>query len=334
MGAGVLRFGVLSTEKIGRRTIIPAMKAAERVEVAAIASRDAARAANAARELGIPRSYGSYEALLDDPAVDAVYIPLPNTLHGEWTIRAARKKKHVLCEKPLAVTAAEARRMVEACRAAGVRLMEAFQYRHHPAFHKAQELIASGAIGELRLMRGAFAFPLNYEDNSNLRWRKDVEGGSLMDVGCYCVNAFRALAGREPIAAQAAMNIRLDTDVDSEMAGQVVFGGGLIGQFYSGFRQRPFNHLAAYGAKGSLELPTGVSASVKEPKLLIAQTEDEEQTLSFEPADQYRLQVEHFARVVLEGEVPRLSDDDGVANMRVIEALFEAARSGRRVELK
>jgi len=330
----VLRFGVLSTAKIARTTVIPAIQAAARAEVLAIASRSAERAAEAARALKIPRAHGSYEALLNDPDIDAVYISLPNTLHCEWTIRAAEKKKHVLCEKPLAVDAAEAQRMVQACRANAVRLMEAFQCRHHPAIREALRLAAEGQIGALRLMRGSFAFPLNYADTANLRWRKDVEGGSLMDVGCYCVHMFRAFAGREPVAVSAAMNIRPDTGVDSETAGQMMFEGGLIGQFYCGFRQASFNHLAAYGESGLIELPTGVSSSPQAPKALQVQTRDREWTVNFTPVNHYQLQVEHFAQVVLDGEPPRLADDDGVANMRVIEAIRESARCGRTVEVK
>ena len=192
----VLRIGILSTANIATAKVIPGMRRAERVEVVAIASRDAARSRAVADRLGIPTAHGSYEALLADPDVDAVYIPLPNHLHAEWTIAAARAGKHVLCEKPLAMTAADAERMVEACRTAGVHLMEAFMYRLHPSWLAARELVASGRIGRLVAVQSWFSF-FN-DDPANIRNVQAFGGGALFDIGCYAVNLSRMLFGAEP----------------------------------------------------------------------------------------------------------------------------------------
>src|SRR5688572_4269027 len=199
----VLRMGILSTANIATVKVIPGMRRAERVDVVAIASRDAARSRAVADRLGIPTAHGSYEGLLADPDVDAVYIPLPNHLHAEWTIAAARAGKHVLCEKPLAMTAADAERMVEACRAAGVLFMEAFMYRLHPSWLAARELVASGRIGRLVAVQTWFSF-FN-DDPANIRNVQAFGGGALFDIGCYAVNLSRMLFDAEPDRVAAAV---------------------------------------------------------------------------------------------------------------------------------
>ena len=183
MGRDKLRFGVLSTANIGRAAVNPAIQAARNAELVAVASRDGERAREFAAQGAIPRHHGSYEALLDDPEIDALYIPLPNSLHREWAIRAAEKGKHVLCEKPLALTAAEGREMAAAADAHRVKLMEAFMYRFHPRTEKVIELVRGGRIGELRAIRSAFTFRLTRPDN--IRLKPELGGGALMDVGCY-----------------------------------------------------------------------------------------------------------------------------------------------------
>jgi len=201
MNGGVVRWGILSTANIGVRKVIPATQKAERCEVVAIASRDGERAARTAAELGIPRAHEGYEALLADPDVDAVYIPLPNSEHAAWTIAAARAGKHVLCEKPLAMTAAEAEEMVRACANEGVLLMEAFMYRLHPSWESVRELVASGRIGRLRAVQSWFSF-FN-DDPGNIRNVPELGGGALYDIGCYCINLSRMLFGSEPTGIEA-----------------------------------------------------------------------------------------------------------------------------------
>ena len=208
MNGGVVRWGILSTANIGVRKVIPATEKAERCEVVAIASRDGERAAKVADELRIPRAYGGYEALLSDPDVDAVYIPLPNSQHAAWTIAAARAGKHVLCEKPLAMTAAEAEEMVRACANEGVLLMEAFMYRLHPSWEAVRELVASGRIGRLRAVQSWFSY-FN-DDPNDIRNVAELGGGALYDIGCYSINLSRMLFGSEPTGHRGFGHARRD----------------------------------------------------------------------------------------------------------------------------
>jgi len=209
-----IRWGVLGVANIGVRTVIPAIQRAPNARLIAIASRTPARAEDAARRLGIPRAHGSYEALLADPEVEAVYIPLPNSLHREWTIRCAEAGKHVLCEKPLALTAREAEEMAAACRQHGVALMEAFMYRFHPRTERVGRLAADGALGDVRMVRAAFTFAVR-EPDLNIRFRRDLGGGALYDVGCYTINVSRMVLG-EPELAFAAGRVG-DHGVDEQV---------------------------------------------------------------------------------------------------------------------
>ena len=220
-----LRWGILSTADIARKKVIPGIQKAERCEVVAIASRDAANARSVADELGIATAHGSYEALLADDGVDAVYIPLPNHLHAEWTIAAARAGKHVLCEKPLAMTAADAARMVDACEEAGVRLMEAFMYRVHPSWVAVREIVASGRIGRLSSVQSWFSY--YNDDPTNIRNQLDAGGGALFDIGCYTVNLSRMLFGSEPVAVHASMTRDPATGVDTTASAILEFVEGV-----------------------------------------------------------------------------------------------------------
>src|SRR5688500_11487316 len=209
MPDGLLRWGIVSTARIARERFVPGVRAASEGEVVAIASRDAGRAQAVATELRIPRAYATYEALLADPEVDAVYIGLPNGLHAEWTVRAAEAGKHVLCEKPAARRAADAQRMVEACGRAGVVLMEAFMYRLHPQHARVLELVRQGAIGDPVFVRASFCFAMSAERRAagDVRLQAGLEGGALMDVGCYALNAARYIFGAEPLAVSAQQRL-------------------------------------------------------------------------------------------------------------------------------
>jgi predicted dehydrogenase len=220
----MLHWGIVSTANIGVRKVIPATQKAERCEVVAIASRDGERAAETATELGIPRAHEGYEALLADPEVDAVYIPLPNSEHAEWTIAAARAGKHVLCEKPLAMTAAKAEEMVRACATEGVLLMEAFMYRLHPSWESVRELVASGRIGGLRAVQSWFSY-FN-DDPRNIRNVPELGGGALYDIGCYCINLSRMLFGAEPTAIEASVT-RDETGTDVLTSAILAFDAGV-----------------------------------------------------------------------------------------------------------
>ena len=293
-----LRWGILSTADIALRKVIPGLRRSPRSEVVAIASREAGRATAAAQQLGIPRAHASYEALLADPDIDAVYIPLPNHRHAEWTIASARAGKHVLCEKPLALTATQAQEMVDACREAGVLLMEAFMYRHHPSWIAARELVASGRIGRLQAVDSWFSY-FN-DDPRNIRNVVDVGGGALYDIGCYSVNLSRMLFAAEPTRVQAAV------------------------------RRDPVVRVDIYGTDGriSIEIPFNIPPDRPTRIFLTAGGDPPvapaSETIEFDIADPYACEADRFADAVLDGTPLPVEPADAVANLGVIEAIFAA----------
>jgi len=327
----VLRWGILSTAKIGREKVIPGIQAADRCEVVAIASREPDIAARVAGDLGIPRAHGSYEQLLGDPEVDAVYIPLPNHLHREWTIAAARAGKHVLCEKPIGLTAAEAEEMAEVCAAEGVLLMEAFMYRLHPSWVAVRELVGSGRIGDLRAVQSWFSY-FN-DDPTNIRNIREYGGGALMDIGCYSVNLSRMLFGAEPDRVEASITRDPVSGVDVLTSALMGFGDG-IATFTCSTRAEPDQRVHVYGTEGHISVgipfnippdrPTEVFVTAGGDPPVASNTE----VLTFEPADEYAVQAEAFAGAVLDGGPVPLPPEDSIANMRVIEAVVAAAERG------
>ena len=322
-----LRWGILSTANIGRAAVIPAIQASTNGEVVAVASRDLGQAASFAEKLGIPRAIGGYQALLDDPEIDAVYIPLPNSLHLEWTIKAAAAGKHILCEKPLALDAAQCLEMDAAAERAGVKLMEAFMYRFHPQIARAQELITSGAVGDVRHMHAAFTFRLT--NPNNIRLQPELGGGSLMDVGCYCVNALRTFAGAEPIEVQAFARWH-ENGVDEQMAGVLRFDNGLSGQFDSALTLDRRETFLAAGTEGTLQLPVAYLPGKADTTVLVQHGRDQAQQHIVPGVDEYRLMVEHFADCVLHDRPVRYDAREAVRTLHVIEALYRSARSGGR----
>jgi predicted dehydrogenase len=328
----VLRIGILSTANIATEKVIPGMRRAERVDVVAIASRDAARSRAVADRLAIPRAHGSYEALLADPDVDAVYVPLPNHLHAEWTIAAARAGKHVLCEKPLAMTAADAERMVEACRAAGVHLMEAFMYRLHPSWAAARELVASGQIGRLVAVQCWFSY-FN-DDPANIRNVQAFGGGALFDIGCYAVNLSRMLFGAEPDRVAAAVVRDPANGVDITTSAILEFPKGLAA-FTVSTRSETDQRVDIYGTDGRISIgipfnippdrPTKVFVTAGGEPPVAPATEE----LRFDTADPYAVQADRFAAAILDGTQPPTPPADGVLNLRVIERIFAAADQSR-----
>ena len=252
-----LRWGVLSTAAIGLKKVIPAMQASRHCDVRAIASRDAGTAEDAAGRLGIPRAFGSYEALLADPDIDAVYIPLPNHLHAEWTLRAAAAGKHVLCEKPLAMSEAQAREMVEGCARAGVKLMEAFMYRLHPQWVRVREMVAQGRLGDLLAVETFFSY--RNLDPKNIRNVPAYGGGALMDIGCYAVNVSRMLFGAEPVRVEGAVHRdpRFGTDV---LTSATLDFGGRHATFTCSTQLEPDQRVHLVGTQGRLvvEIPFNI----------------------------------------------------------------------------
>jgi predicted dehydrogenase len=325
MPARTLRWGTLSTANIGRAAVNPAIQNSRNGELLAVASRDAARAEAFGEEWGIPTRYGSYAALLEDERIDAVYNPLPNSLHLEWTLKAAEAGKHVLCEKPLGLGEAECREMAAAARANGVELLEAFMYRFHPRTERVLEMVRDGRVGELRTIRSAFTFRLTRPDN--IRLDPDLGGGALMDVGCYCVNVSRTLAGAEPTEAQARA-VWTDSGVDGQLAGMLRFENDVLAIFDCALTMERAEFYEVAGTDGFLRVPSAFLPGTGDVGILEHRARGEVVEHRVEGADEYRLMVEHFADGVLEDRPLRYSPDEAALNMRVIEALYRSARAG------
>jgi predicted dehydrogenase len=323
-----LRWGILSTAAIGRRKVIPAIQRGERCEVVAIASRDAGMAARVADELGIPSAHASYEALLADPAVEAVYIPLPNHLHKPWTIAAARAGKHVMCEKPLALSAADAEEMIDVCEREGVRLMEAFMYRVHPSWVAVRELVTGGRIGRLQAVQSWFSF--YNDDPTNIRNIRDAGGGALYDIGCYNVSLSRLLFGGEPTRISASITRDPATGIDVVTSAILEFGDG-VATFTCSIRAEDDQRVEIYGTEGriSIAIPFNIPPDRPTAVRVVAGGDPpvapEVETLTFDPADPYTIEADAFAAAVQDGAPLPFPTDDAVANLRVIEAIFRAA---------
>ena len=325
-----LRWGVLSTASIATEKVIPGLLKAARSRLVAIGSRDRARAAAVAQRYAIPTAHASYEALLADPEVDAVYIPLPNHLHRAWTLAAARAGKHVLCEKPLALTAADAQAMVDACEAAGVRLMEAFMYRLHPSWIAVRELVASGRIGRLVAVQSWFSY-FN-DDPTNIRNILAFGGGALYDVGCYSVNLSRMLFGGEPTRVEASIQRDPLSGVDILTSGFLEFDGG-VATFACSTRAEDDQRVHVYGTEGRISIGIPFNVPPDRPTHIFVThggqppVDPATETITFEAADPYSVEAAHFAAAILDGGPTPVPPQDAVANLRVIEHLF---RSGTR----
>src|SRR5688572_12535566 len=301
---GVLRWGILSTADIATRKVIPGMRKAGRTEVLAIASRDADRVRLVADRSGIPRAHGTYQALLDDPDVDAVYVPLPNHLHAEWTIAALRAGKHVLCEKPLAMTADDAQQMVDVAHETDRHLMEAFMYRQHPTWVAALDFVAAGRIGTLTAVQSWFSY-FN-DDPANIRNIREYGGGALFDIGCYSVNLSRMLFDAEPTDVRASSVVEEASGVDVLTAGILEFPSGLA-TFTCSTRVETDQRVDIYGTTGRISIgipfnippdrPTHVFVTAGGDPPVAPDTE----TLTFETADPYAVEAGAFAAAVLDG---------------------------------
>ena len=323
-----LRFGVISTANIGRNQVNPAIQSARNAELVAVASRDPERARDFAAKGSIPRCHGSYEALLDDPEIDAVYIPLPNSMHREWAIRAAEKRKHILCEKPLALTATECGQMQAAADSNGVILMEAFMYRFHPRTEKLLDLVTSGTVGKIRVIRSAFTFKLVRADN--IRFFPELGGGALYDLGCYCVDASRRIAGAEAVEAQAFADWN-DKGVDTQLTGTLRFANGVVAQFDCSFMMERREFVEAAGTDGAVTSASGTFVnSTDEVEILQYRGREPEIVHEVKGDNHYRLMVEHFADVVQGKAALRYGTPHSISNLAAIEALYQSARSGGR----
>jgi xylose dehydrogenase (NAD/NADP) len=322
---GTVKWGFLSTANINDK-LLPGAEASPDVDLVAVASRDARRAEAYARERGIERSYGSYDELLADPDVEAVYISLPNSMHVEWSIRALDAGKHVLCEKPLSRHPDDVERAFDAADKNGRILMEAFMYRHNPQTMRLVELVEDGAIGRLRLVRAAFSFPL--ADATNVRLNAELEGGALMDVGCYCVSGSRLLAG-EPEAVYG-QQVAASSGVDELFAGTLRFPGGVLAEIDCGLILPERDELEAIGEEGSIFLDDPWHS--RSPVLELRRDEGTER-IELEPEDSYRLQLENMSAAVRGRAQPLLGRADALGQARAIEALYRSADEGGPVSL-
>lgn len=329
--AAPVRWGILGAANIAVRQVIPATQQSPLCSVVAIASRDVAKARTAAESLDIPRAYGSYQALIDDPDVEAIYNPLPNHLHVPWTIRAAERGKHVLCEKPIARTAAEAEQLLEVRQRTGVQLAEAFMVRTHPQWVAAQELIAAGRIGDLRLINGHFSY--FRRDPTDVRSNPEWGGGALLDIGCYPITMSRWLFGEEPLEVVGQLEFDPDLHVDRVGSALMQFPSGQAA-FTFGGQVALHQQMKMFGTRGHISVdipfnppPGQTSRFTLDDGRDLTGTGAEQFT--FAPVNQYTLQATRFAEAVRGLNSVAVSIEDAIKNMRVIDAIFRSAKSHR-----
>lgn len=326
-----LRWGVLSTANIGLKKVLPAMLKGQYGTVAAIASRDLLKAQAAATALGIPKAYGSYEELLADPNIDAIYIPLPNQMHVPWTIKAAEAGKHVLCEKPLSLTVAEARTLLAVRARTGIKIGEAFMVNCHPQWLRLRELLAERRIGEIRSIVGFFSY-FNVDPN-NIRNQIDSGGGALMDIGCYLIHASRYAFASEPTRVVASIDRDPQMHTDRLTSAILEFPGGQS-IFTCSTQLVPYQRVNFLGTKGRIEIEIPFNAPPDRPTRLFIDDGGELfgagiTTETFPVCDQYTRQGDAFSKAVLEGTEVPVPVEDAIGNMAVIEAIFKSANSGR-----
>jgi len=325
-----LRIGVLSTANIGLKKVIPAMQRGQLTTVTAIASRDLAKGKEAANALGIPTVYGSYEELLADPNIDAIYNPLPNQLHVPWTAKAAEAGKHVLCEKPLSMTVAEAKALLDVRARTGVKICEAFMIRSFHQWLRLRELLDEGRVGELRSVTAFFSY-FNVNP-ANIRNRMETGGGGVYDIGCYCIQSSRYAFGQEPLRVVATLNRDPQMGTDRLASAILEFPNGHA-IFTCSTQLIPYQRVHFLGTQGRIEIEIPFNAPNDRPtRLFIDSTGDLSgsgiTTETFPVSDQYTMQGDAFAKAVLEDREVPVSLEDSVGNMAVIEAIFASARSG------
>ena len=331
-GTGPVRWGILGAANIAVRKVIPAMQRGERARVVAIASRDLEKARAAATDLGIARAYGSYDELLADTEIEAIYNPLPNHLHVPWTIRAAEAGKHVLCEKPIALSASEARQLLDVRARTGVQIGEAFMVRSHPQWLAVKELVASGRIGELRVVAGHFAY--FRRDPNDVRSVPEWGGGGLMDVGCYPITMSRWLFGEEPDAVIGLLDRDPELRVDRIASGMMRFPSGGHATFTSAMQLVHYQRMQLHGTRGRIEVQIPFNAPNDRPCSIFVDDGRElgdrsAETIEFPMVDQYTLQGDNFSAAIRGERAVPVSVEDAAANMAVIDAVFRSAESGR-----
>ena len=321
-----VRWGVLSTADIGTGQVIPAMQQGTYCEMAAIASRSLEKAQAVAAQLGIPKAYGSYEELLADPEIDAIYNPLPNHLHVPWSIKALQADKHVLCEKPIALTSAEAQTLLDVARQyPHLKVMEAFMYRFHPQWQRARQLVRDGGIGELRTIQSFFSYYL--DDPNNIRNRHDAGGGAMLDIGCYTVSLARFIFGAEPNHVFGTVEYDPQLQIDRLASAVLDFGRG-TSTFTCATQLVPYQRVNIFGTTGRVEIEIPFNAPANQPCKIRYQHGDETEEIQVEACNQYTLQGDAFSQAILNHTEVPTPIEDAVANMKVIEAVFQSAQTG------
>ncbi|MGA9771986.1 MAG: Gfo/Idh/MocA family oxidoreductase [Blastocatellia bacterium] len=321
-----VRWGVLSTAKIAVEKVIPAMQLSRNCQIDAISSRNPDNARAAAEKLGIAKAYGSYEALLADPEIDAVYNPLPNHLHVEWSLKAIEAGKHVLCEKPIALTSQEGERLVEAAKKhPRLKVMEAFMYRHHPQWQRAKRLVDEGRLGELRTIQSFFSY--YNRDPENIRNKAGIGGGSLMDIGCYSISLSRFIFEAEPVRVFGLVEYDPEFGIDRIVSGVMDFGTG-TSTFTCSTQLVPYQRVNIFGTEGRVEIEIPFNAPPDRPCRLWHQSGDTVEEIVLEICDQYTIQGELFSQAILDDTAVPTPIEDSVANMKVIEALIESGKKG------
>jgi predicted dehydrogenase len=321
-----LRLGILSTSNYALTKIVPALRNCKYAEVTAIASRDLFKARRVAHEQGIGKAYGSYEELLEDAEIEGIYNPLPNHLHVPWSIKALEAGKHVLCEKPIALSSAEALSLLdEARKHPGLKVMEAFMYRHHPQWRKAKQLVDQGKIGELRTIQSFFSY---YNTNSgNIRNIAEAGGGGIMDIGCYNISLSRFIFDAEPGRVLGIVEYDPVFKTDRIASGILDFGRG-TSTFTCSTQLTPYQRVNIFGTEGRIEIEIPFNAPPDRPCRIWHKYGDETEEIEFEICDQYTIQGDLFARAVIDDTPVPTPLEDAVANMKVIEAVFQSGRTG------
>ncbi|MBN1450804.1 MAG: Gfo/Idh/MocA family oxidoreductase [Anaerolineales bacterium] len=327
MSSKILNWGLLSTARINR-SVIPPLRASKRNHLLAVASRTGESAEAYARKWKIPRAHASYEALLADPEIDVIYNSLPNHLHAEWTIKAVEAGKHVLCEKPLALSVDEVDAVATAARKHGRIVAEAFMYRHHPQTLKVQELVANGSLGTLKLLRGAFSFVLDRE--GDIRSDPGMGGGSIWDVGCYPISYTRTVVGVEPLEV-FGWQVTGPTGIDDTFVGQMRFAGDVYAQFDSSFVIPFHSYMEIVGSEATLIIPKPFKPDVNEKIFLVRDGKTE--TIKVKGQELYLGEVEDMADAITLGKTARITLDDSRANIAVIRALLESAHVNKPIKM-
>lgn len=336
--AEVIKWGVMGNARIARICVIPAIQKSGNGSVHALATRSPGQAEKVADKNRIPQIYHDYDELLTDPAIDAIYIPLPNHLHCRWAIKALDAGKHVLCEKPLACSAEEAAKMVSAAKSAGRLLMEAFMYRFHPRSRRVKQMVAEGRIGAPCLIRSAFCYRMSEKDwanDKNARLKPEMGGGALLDVGCYSVSAARWLQGSEPLRVQAQA-VYHPAGADVHMVGSLAFADSGLATFEASFISALQQTYCVVGSDGAIELPHNAFIPWENDAVFFLRGRDQEdgQRHVVKGADEYQLMAEHFADAVMGKTKIKYPPDDSIRNMQVLDALAQAARTGQTVKLR